>query len=73
MEVIAREQLEAADAYDETKDLVKYRDSAAASVMRLRPGGAVVLWPADAHMGGLMAGGAPGLVRKAVVKVPLRV
>ncbi|OHE87978.1 MAG: hypothetical protein A3G75_00780 [Verrucomicrobia bacterium RIFCSPLOWO2_12_FULL_64_8] len=71
MEVIAREQLEVAQAYDETKDLIKYADSAAASVLRLGPGGTAVFWPADAHMGGLITRGKPRLVRKTVVKVPL--
>jgi biofilm protein TabA len=53
-----------------TKDLIFYRDSDAASLLRIGAGEATVFYPADAHLGGLMVG-APALVRKVVLKVPV--
>jgi biofilm protein TabA len=52
------------------KDLIFYRDSEAASLLRFGAGEAAVFYPADAHLGGL-AIGAPALVRKVVLKVPV--
>lgn len=44
--------------------------SGSGDFLTLRPGQFVILWPGDAHMPGVEAG-APGLVRKVVVKVSL--
>ena len=52
------------------KDLIFYRDSDAASLLRIGAGEAAVFYPADGHLGGL-AIGAPALVRKVVLKVPV--
>ncbi len=52
------------------KDLVFYLPFEQGSVLRLAAGGIAVYFPADGHMGSL-AIGAPGLVRKTVVKVPV--
>jgi YhcH/YjgK/YiaL family protein len=53
------------------KDVAFYSAGPAPTALRLGPGDAALLFPADGHMGGLRAG-EPGLVRKAVVKVPVR-
>jgi biofilm protein TabA len=51
------------------KDVVFYRPCTAASSLRLAAGDAALLFPSDAHLGGLRTG-APCLVRKTVVKIP---
>lgn len=53
------------------KDVAFY-GAAPGSVLRLGAGDAALLFPADGHLGGVRAGREPGLVRKSVVKVPLR-
>jgi YhcH/YjgK/YiaL family protein len=76
--VVGEELLEVADAVgmaiaeDRTPgaDVIFYADAPAAGVLRLVPGTAALLLPADAHLGGLAAGAA-ALVRKTVVKVPV--
>ncbi len=50
---------------------VAFYAPAAGSVLRLGAGDAALLFPADGHAGGLRAG-EPALVRKSVVKVPVR-
>lgn len=57
--------------YDETKDVILYRDFAGASVLRFQAGEAGVYFPVDGHMPGLRSGAEPRLVRKTVVKVPV--
>lgn len=52
------------------RDLVKYADTAVASVLRMRAGDIAVFFPEDGHMPSLRWR-APGLVRKTVVKVPV--
>ncbi len=52
------------------KDVAFYAP-AAGSVLRLGAGDAALLFPADGHAGGLRAG-EPAVVRKTVVKVPVR-
>ncbi len=52
------------------KDVVFYRPFSAGSVLRLSGGGTCVFFPVDGHMGALVVG-APALVRKVVVKVPV--
>ncbi len=56
--------------YREEKDVVLYRDGGAVSRHRLRAGEAAIFFPDDAHMPG-QAPGPSGLVRKAVIKVPV--
>ena len=71
MEVVAAGGLVVAQTYDEARDLIKYTDTDTASVVRAQAGDVVVFWPEDAHMPSLMAR-EPGLVRKTVIKVPVR-
>lgn len=52
------------------RDLIKYADTAVASVLRMRTGDIAVFFPEDGHMPSLRWR-APGLVRKTVVKVPV--
>ena len=52
------------------KDMIKYATPAAVSVLHLRAGEAAVFFPADGHMPSVAAG-APSLVHKVVVKVPV--
>lgn len=52
------------------RDLIKYADTATASILRLRAGDVAFFFPADGHMPSLHWRGA-GLVRKTVVKVPV--
>ena len=54
--------------YDEAKDYGLVRDPATRSAVILRPGGWVIFFPQDAHKPGC-ASGAPGAVRKVVIKV----
>jgi biofilm protein TabA len=56
--------------YDEAKDYGLVRDPAVRSAVILRPGGWAVFFPQDAHKPGC-ALGAPGAVRKVVIKVLL--
>jgi biofilm protein TabA len=53
------------------KDLIFYQDVPAASLLWFTAGEAAVFHPADAHMPGL-AVGTPAVVRKVVLKVPVR-
>lgn len=69
MEVASATQLAVAQPYDESRDLTKYADTDAGSVLRVRAGDVAVFWPADAHMPSL-AVKRPEAVRKTVVKVP---
>jgi len=72
-----REDLEIADAgrltveEDRTpsQDVVFLRAPERAAVLRLEPGLGAILFPADAHLGGVAVGSA-SLVRKIVIKVP---
>jgi biofilm protein TabA len=52
------------------KDLLFFAPHAGGSTLRVAAGEAVVFFPVDAHMPSL-ADGAPALVRKTVVKVPV--
>lgn len=70
MEVAGAARLGVAQAYDEAKDMTKYADTDAASVLRARAGDVAIFWPEDAHMPALVARN-PGLVRKTVIKVPV--
>ena len=70
MEVEEVARLSATALYNPERDLLKYADTATASVLRVRAGGAAVFFPEDGHMPSLQWRG-PGLVRKTVVKVPV--
>ncbi|MDQ5980424.1 MAG: hypothetical protein QG602_3401 [Verrucomicrobiota bacterium] len=52
------------------RDLIKYADTAVASVLKMRTGDIAVFFPEDGHMPSLRWREA-GLVRKTVVKVPV--
>lgn len=75
------EQIEVADAarltvrqpYDGERDFLLYHDHPDASLLRLFPGEAAILFPQDAHMPTLRIHAAPVRVRKVVVKVPVPV
>lgn len=70
MEVENVSRLTISVAYDPERDLVKYADTAEASVLRMRAGDLAIFFPEDGHMPSLHWRG-PGLVRKTVVKVPV--
>lgn len=70
MEVEDVSRLAIATPYNPDRDLLKYADTAVASVLRMRAGDVAVFFPEDGHMPSLRWRG-PGLVRKTVVKVPV--
>jgi biofilm protein TabA len=70
MEVEDISRLAIGEAYNPERDFIKYRDTAAASVLKMRTGDVAVFFPEDGHMPSLQWRG-PGLVRKSVVKVPV--
>jgi YhcH/YjgK/YiaL family protein len=53
------------------QDVVFYAPFEAGSALRLSVGLAAIYFPTDAHLGSLVVGGTPALVRKTVVKVPV--
>lgn len=57
--------------YVAERDLTKYADAAISSHLAMRAGDAAVFFPEDGHMPSLQWRG-PVLVRKSVVKVPVR-
>lgn len=71
MEVAEIARLKTSDPYLPERDLIKYADLPDASVLRMRAGDVAVFFPEDGHMPSLRWRG-PGLVRKTVVKVPVR-
>lgn len=72
MEVEDTSRLSIDQPYLEERDLIKYADTAAASLLLVRPGDAAIFFPADGHMPGLrVATESTVLVRKTVVKVPV--
>lgn len=70
MEVEDVSRLTVTDAYNPERDLIKYADTAVASVLHMQTGDVAVFFPADGHMPSLHWRGT-GLVRKTVVKVPV--
>ncbi len=56
-------------AYDPARDLIKYHDYKDTSLLSAREGLVAVYFPVDGHIS--RAAGAPVLVRKTVVKVPV--
>lgn len=72
MEVEEIARLEPTMAYDEARDLSKYSLVAPqAARLIMRAGDAALFFPSDGHMPSLQLDGAPRLVRKTVVKVPV--
>lgn len=70
IEVVEASRLRRTEDGRPEKDVAFYA-SAPATALRLAAGDAALLFPADGHASGVRAGEA-GLVRKAVVKVPVR-
>lgn len=70
MEVEDISRLVVSAPYNPERDLIKYADAAAASVLRMRTGDVAIFYPEDGHMPSLHWRGT-GLVRKTVVKVPV--
>lgn len=70
MEVEDISRLAVSQAYLPERDLLKYADTAVASVLCMRAGDVAVFFPEDGHMPSLRWREA-GLVRKTVVKVPV--
>lgn len=56
--------------YNPERDLVKYADTAVASLLKMRAGDVAVFFPEDGHMPSLRWRGA-GVLSKTVVKVPV--
>lgn len=71
IEVIDAARATVREPYDGARDLVIYRDAAAASAVRLGAGEAAVFFPADVHMPSLRTGAQATLVRKVVLKLPV--
>ncbi len=59
------------DPFDEERDLGFFAEPARYSPVRLFPGIFALLLPRDAHMPSMAVGGAPAMVRKLVVKIPV--
>ena len=70
MEVADISRLTPTQEYDEERDLSKFADDGAASILRMHQGDIALFFPRDGHMPSLQVAG-PGLVRKTVVKVPV--
>lgn len=70
MELADRASLQVTEDLSETRDVIFYEAFDQGSVLRFGPGMVGIYFPSDAHMGSL-AMGAPELVRKVVVKVPV--
>ena len=71
MEVSDISHMSISDSYSPEKDLIKYADTTATSIIRIGPGAVAVFYPTDGHMPTLQLGDGPKLVRKTVVKVPV--
>ena len=71
MEVADISHLSVSEPYLAEKDLIKYADTGAASILRLGVGAAAVFYPTDGHMTTLQLADGSKLVRKTVVKVPV--
>jgi len=71
MEVEDVGRLTVSAPYVAERDLVKYAEPAVFSRLTMRPGDVAVFFPEDGHMPALHGRG-PALVRKSVVKVPVR-
>ncbi len=71
MEVADIGSLKPTMEYNAERDLLKYADTAEASVLKVFPGQAAVFFPSDGHMPTLRVREAGGLVRKSVIKIPV--
>jgi YhcH/YjgK/YiaL family protein len=71
MEVADTAQMTISEAYLPEKDLIKYADTTATSVLRIGQGAVAVFYPTDGHMPTLQLEGGSKLVRKTVIKVPV--
>lgn len=71
MEVADISHMTVSQPYVAEKDLIKYADTPAASILRLGQGAAAVFYPTDGHMPTLQLASGSKLVRKTVVKVPV--
>ncbi len=71
MEVEDIGRLTVSQPYLEERDLIKYADTGAASLLTMPAGNVAIFFPVDGHMSTLQPAVGPVLVRKAVVKVPV--
>jgi YhcH/YjgK/YiaL family protein len=71
MEVVDLSRVAVRQTYDAEKDYALYADAADASLLKVTPGLGAIFFPADVHMPTLRLRGAPVLVRKTVVKIPV--
>mgnify|MGYP002384105802 CR=1 FL=1 len=71
MEVVDLARIAVRVAYNAERDLVLFGDAPDASHLRVTAGLATIFFPADVHMPTLQLRGAPVLVRKSVVKIPV--
>jgi biofilm protein TabA len=71
MEVEDISRLVVAEPYNPDRDFIKYADTKTASVLKMRVGDVAVFFPEDGHMPSLLWRDG-GLVRKTVVKVPVK-
>lgn len=71
MEVIDIADATVQSAYEEARDLIKYHDTANASVLRIGVAQCAVFLPRDVHMPCLRADDRAVLVHKSVLKVPV--
>ena len=70
MGVIESSVLKLTEDYRAERDLMFFAPAEGGSTLKVGPGGVAVFFPADGHMPSL-ADGAPAVVRKTVVKVPV--
>ena len=71
MEVADTAQMTISEPYSMERDLIKYADTTATSVIRIGPGAVAIFYPTDGHMPTLQLENGSVLVRKTVVKVPV--
>ncbi len=70
MGVVEVSGLRLTEDYRAERDLMFFAAAEPAAILKVRQGGVAVFFPADGHMPSL-ADGAPALVRKTVVKIPV--
>lgn len=70
MDVIPIRDLSVERPYNESADVILYKDPGPASRLRVRAGQAAIFFPEDGHMPGQFEG-VSALVRKTVIKVPV--
>lgn len=71
MEVSDISHMTVSEPYLPERDLIKYADITATSMIRVGPGAVAIFYPTDGHMPTLQLETGPMLVRKTVVKVPV--